>query len=91
MHSKGKQWILVRKLVNNLTTVTRTHATVIGYRVVTYICIYLVRILLIFLTLETIDILCLVYSNFCANEIIFKVVNDCYQTLNTIPFAEKFQ
>ena len=38
-----------------------------------YKCIFFVRKREFFLTLDTIDILCLVYSNFCANKILFKV------------------
>ena len=45
---------------------------------------------LIFLTLDKIDFLCLIYLNLCANEI-FKFINDHLRTLNIILFAQKFE
>ena len=36
-------------------------------------CIFVVRMHWFFLASDTIDILCLVYSNFCTNEIILQI------------------
>ena len=41
-------------------------------------CIFFVQIRRLLLTLETTDNLCLVYSNVCANEIIFKVLKQLF-------------
>ena len=42
---------------------------------------FLVEYRWLFLTLDKINNLCLVYWNFCANEMIFKLINDRLQDL----------
>ena len=51
---------------------------------------FVVRMRLFSLTLDTIRILCLVYSNFCSNEKIFKSTSDLLLTVNIILLAQKF-
>ena len=53
------------------------------------VCIFICSNVL--MTLDAIDISCLVYLNFCENEIIFKFERDRFRTLNVISFAQKFE